>query len=270
MIILHASDLHFGRPHRPLALRALARFAVETSPDVVVFSGDFTQRAKVNEYEAARTFLATLEVPVVVVAGNHDVPLYRFWERLVSPYGNYRKYIARELDTVLDLNVGPGLPEGRFVGLNSAAPRSAIVNGRLTRKQLAFAERSFASASPESLRILVVHHNLLDPADGEPGRPMRGARRVLERIGAWGVDLVISGHIHRSYLGWNGVPFIHAGTASSNRGRGLEHARNSVNLIRVEGSNVEVSVYLYSEVSERFLQAGSHQYQEGIRARIRQ
>jgi predicted MPP superfamily phosphohydrolase len=100
--LLHISDLHFGPPFLPAVAEAVLRAADELAPDIVVASGDFTQRAKRRQYADARAFLERLPaVPRVVVPGNHDVPLYRVFERLFRPYANYRQYISDELETVL-------------------------------------------------------------------------------------------------------------------------------------------------------------------------
>ena len=270
MIIFHASDVHFGRPHLSELSEALVRFVHDLAPDAAVISGDLTQRAKAGEYRAARAFLDALAPhPVITTPGNHDVPLYRFRERMLVPYRNYRSAIERDLDTLLDVGGGPGTPGGaRFVALDSSSPRRAIVNGRVSARQLDFADESFAGAPAGALRVLVVHHNLIDPGDGPRAPPLRGARRILDRLPRWGVDLVLSGHIHRAYLGVSGVgagpdggvPLILAGTASSNRGRGREEGRNSFNLIRVEESGIEATVYLYSPDAGRFEPAESRRY----------
>ncbi|MXV95391.1 MAG: metallophosphoesterase [Gemmatimonadetes bacterium] len=290
VIILHASDLHFGKPHLPAVAEAVLRFVEEQDPDAVVVSGDLTQRARAGEYRAARRFLARLAPrPLVVTAGNHDVPLYRVWERIFAPYRKYRTYIGDRLDTVLDVGRtedpealsarapapanGPAgartRPGARFVALNSSAPHTAIVNGRLTDAQLRFAEGAFAGARPHDLRVLVVHHNLLGPLDGEPINLLPRARHILRAVEEWGVDLVLSGHIHRSDLGLSRcaagareevVPVVTAGTASSNRGRGPEEGRNSLNLVRVQQSSLEVMVYLYCEDSGCFMPGKSRRY----------
>ena len=268
MTVLHLSDLHFGKPHRPAVSDALLRLAHELAPAVVVVSGDLTQRAKATEYRAAAEFLSQLPptVPLVVVPGNHDVPLYRFWERLAAPYAKYRRHISRELNSVLEIVVPATASESasgtRIVALNSAAPRTAIVNGRLSRRQLRFAESAFASAPPGAHRVLTLHHNLvrpeddeLRPGDDEPGPPpLYGAARLLERLDAWRVDLVLCGHIHRGWLARHqGTPLLHAGTACSSRGRGRERGRNSVNLVQLRYSETSVVAYLYSEDAGRFL-----------------
>ena len=122
--VLHASDVHFGEPHLPRVARVFLDFARSLRPDVVVISGDLTQRARVGEYEEAAAFLKEFgDIPVVVTPGNHDIPVYRVWERLFAPFRNYREHISEELNTVTRL---PGMTE---VELNTASPSTAIVNG---------------------------------------------------------------------------------------------------------------------------------------------
>src|SRR5690606_2035475 len=101
MEILHISDLHFGPPYVPRVGDALLRAADRLRPEIIVASGDFTQRAKREQFEQAREFLAQLPaVPLVTVPGNHDVPLYRLLERMRSPHDLYREYISPDLNQV--------------------------------------------------------------------------------------------------------------------------------------------------------------------------
>ena len=118
--ILHGSDFHFGKPHLTSVNQAFRRVLETVGPDVVVLSGDFTQRAKDTEYQQARVFLDSLaDVPVIVTPGNHDVPLYRIGQRLLDPFKNYQKYVSRNLDEVTKLD------GAIFVALNSADPTVA-------------------------------------------------------------------------------------------------------------------------------------------------
>ena len=86
--LVHLSDLHFGRVDAELIEPLLVSVA-DAKPDLVVISGDLTQRARKRQFEAARAFLDRLPRPRIVVPGNHDVPLYRVWERFLSPLGKY-------------------------------------------------------------------------------------------------------------------------------------------------------------------------------------
>ncbi|MEX2526910.1 MAG: BamA/TamA family outer membrane protein [Gemmatimonadota bacterium] len=250
--VLHASDLHFGRPHLHGASERLRELVTTEAPDLLVFSGDFTQRAKVREYREAAAFLESLPpIPRVVTSGNHDVALYRFWERLIFPFRNYRRWIHPHLDYEMEL---PGIS---VVSLSSAAPRRAIVNGRLSRAQLDFAQEVLLRAPSHHLRMAVIHHPLVSPEDGVKAAPIPGAMGILERLYGMGVDLVLGGHFHRAFAReWSPPPpvegdaregmdhpmcLVMAGTATSARGRGVERDRNSVNLIRVDSRSVTVT-----------------------------
>ncbi len=277
MTVLHASDLHFGRPHRHAVADALIRCARRLGPDVAVVSGDLTQRAKAREMRAARSFLARLApVPCVVAPGNHDVPLYRVWERLLGPYRNYRASVRSELDGALDVAGAAGGPPARFVWLNSAAPRGAVVAGRLSRRQTAFAGQACRTARPDAKRVLVVHHppSALAGSDARP--PLRGGRRFAAKLPDWRVDLVLSGHEHETRLGWAAsaagaagasVPLAIAGTATSSRGRGAEAGRCAFNLVRLEDNGLRVARYLYCEDARRFVEAGGRAYPAPSRSR---
>jgi 3',5'-cyclic AMP phosphodiesterase CpdA len=131
LTLLHISDLHFGPKFLPEVGEALLRIAGELEADFVVASGDFTQRAKAAQFAAARAFLDRLpRVPCIVVPGNHDVPLYRVWERLFAPYSNYKRYISSQLESVVARD------DAVIVSLNTTAPWSKIIEGRVTRRQL--------------------------------------------------------------------------------------------------------------------------------------
>jgi 3',5'-cyclic AMP phosphodiesterase CpdA len=95
--ILHVSDLHFGRID-PATLDPLRKTAERLKPDLVVVSGDLTQRARAWQFREARDYLATLPKPQLVVPGNHDVPLYDVVSRFLRPLSNYRRYISEDLE----------------------------------------------------------------------------------------------------------------------------------------------------------------------------
>ena len=55
--LVHASDVHFGKAHLPHVAEAFLRCVHDVDPQVIVVSGDLTQRAKVDEYRAAADFI---------------------------------------------------------------------------------------------------------------------------------------------------------------------------------------------------------------------
>ncbi len=255
--ILHGSDLHFGRPHAPEAAKDFLTLAHYVSPDLIALSGDFTQRAKNREYEAAAAYLKRLpQVPLVVTPGNHDVPLYRLWERASAPFRNYRRWIADELDSEYDLG------EAVVVALNTTTPDHTIVNGNVDDEQLERAAAAFARAANGGLRALVVHHALVGAPGGDRIAALPRARRIVNRLAEMGVELVLFGHLHRAFTSV-GVPngpeaadspvlLVCSGTTASDRGRGRERGKNSCNLVRVTNDGIAVTRYLRSPPAEGF------------------
>ncbi|MDE0358301.1 MAG: metallophosphoesterase [Gammaproteobacteria bacterium] len=260
--ILHGSDLHFGRPHAPAAATDFLTLAHALSPDLIALSGDFTQRAKNREYEAAAAYLKRLpRVPLVVTPGNHDVPLYRLWERAFAPFRNYRRWIADELDSEHDLGGAV------VVALNTTTPDRTIVNGNVADEQLERAAAAFARAGNGGLRALVVHHALVGAPEGDLIAALPRARRIVARLAEMGVELVLFGHLHRAFISV-GVPsgpstngsgeadspvlLVCSGTTASDRGRGREKGKNSCNLVRVTNDRIAVTRYLRCSLEDGF------------------
>jgi 3',5'-cyclic AMP phosphodiesterase CpdA len=251
LTLLHISDLHFGPPFVPHVGESLTRAAHELDPDIIVASGDFTQRARREQYAAARAFLDTLpKRPTVVVPGNHDIPLYRVFERLFHPYDLYREYISPELDTVHTHE------SAVIVALNTTHPTRAITNGRIRDAQLDLCRRSLREVPAGIARIVVAHHHFAPAPDYEGGQVMPGAKEALDVFKDLKVDMIMGGHLHRAYIGnsmdvypgkdrEHGIIIVQSGTTTSRRGRAREREKNSFNLIRVGDEVVRVTHYMY-------------------------
>lgn len=257
LTLLHASDFQCGRPFRPNAAEALIRLAGEVAPEVVVVSGDLTQRAKKREFALVRTILARLpEVPCIVTPGNHDVPLFRVFERLFAPYRNWRGAISPELDTVTRID------GATFVALNSSAPRRALVNGRIDPFQVELAREAFASTAPADIRALVIHHHFVPVPDGTDGTPLPRGAELVKEFEAMDVDFVLGGHVHQTHVTTSsdllgerpvpGIPLIACGTTTSWRGRGPEAHLNSLNVVRVHADEIEIVPHVMGEEGVAF------------------
>ncbi len=267
--LLHLSDLHFGKAFLPEVAEAVMVHAQEIGPDVVVVSGDLTQRAKAREFADAAEYLKRFEAPVVVTPGNHDVPFYRFWERLIVPYSNYHRYIHPELNSVTEV---AGL---LIVSLNSSR-RLTLTNGRIRRSQLGFASRAFERADDSLARIVVTHHHLAPPPDFMGGNVMPFARRALRRFTQLDVDLILAGHMHRSYIGSSldffpgdvrrrGIAIVQCGTTTSRRGRGRERFKNTFNLIQVDDQVIRIAHHAWIGELARFMPISEHVFPRGAR-----
>ena len=251
LTLLHISDLHFGPSYIPAVGEALVRAAHRLRPAVIVASGDFTQRAKRAQFLAARQYLDRLPPATrVLVPGNHDVPLYRVLTRLVAPYALYREYLTDALDAVVRR------PDAVIVALNSTAPRRAISNGRIRRPQLALCAKAFASAPVGAARIVVTHHHWAPAPDYEGGEVMPWAKQALDVLTELRVDLILSGHLHRAFIGnsldvyagrdrEHGILLVQCGTSTSRRGRAREREKNSFNWMRITDRAIHITHYMY-------------------------
>lgn len=241
--------------HLPEVSQGLHDVVVAKKPDLVVISGDLTQRAKPQQFREAKRFVDRIPAPTIAVPGNHDVPMYRVWERLLAPYDAYRKHFAEEMEPVwMD-------DELLVVGVNTAF-NWTIKNGRLLDDQLWHLRRTIESHGEGRARILVAHHPLVPPEDFHDRQVLRRAPEVLEAFADLKLHLVLSGHLHVSFLNVVGAgqatdrdPFaiVHTGTSASSRGRGWERGVNTCNWIEIERDQVHGQRFRWSGERRRFL-----------------
>ncbi len=238
--IAHLSDLHFGR-HDEAAAELLLADLSRAQPDMVVVTGDLTQRARHRQFAAARAFLERLPRPVIVIPGNHDVPLYDIVERFVGRLARYRRYICAELQPFFADD------EIALLGLNTARS-AAFSNGRISYRQAAAIKSVFGEVPANRLRILAIHHPLAVPVTAGDLAPVGRATMARKAMTEAGVRLVLSGHYHRAFSGDlpgsdlfsdGSILFVQAGTAISTRLRGEP---NSYNLLHLEPTAVTCTV----------------------------
>lgn len=254
MRIVHLSDLHFGAHDDGIA-SALRRDIAEIAPGIVIASGDFTQVGSAAEFRQARAFLDAMPAPVLAVPGNHDLPVWNLIERFADPYRRYRRYIATDLEPFqrLDGVVFAGLKTSRraLFGLDWS-------DGSISRAQLRRLAARLSSAPEDDFRIVVAHHPLLHPEEETLAQDVVAeAERALKAFAKMGVQMVLSGHLHRSYLRHHSadepvatvtteipdlptrtpIIVVQSGSAISTRLRGEP---NGYNVIDIEGASVAI------------------------------
>jgi len=266
LTILQISDLHFGKTFVPEVAEQALLFAREFNPDVIVVSGDLTQRARRDQFLEAKEFLARFpQVPMLVIPGNHDVPLYRVDRRLADPHALYREIINDELNPILNLD------SAVIVGLDSTAPRSAISNGRIHAWQLDFCQEAFTGAPEHTTKIVVAHHHFAPAPDYLHDWTMPKSKRAIMRFVEIGVDLILGGHLHRAYIGNSldfypgqhperGIIIAQSGTTTSRRGRGREHEKNSLNVIEIYPSTIDITHCFYFSDQRKFTPTSRHSF----------
>src|SRR5919198_1575503 len=187
--VLQVSDLHAGTEEEPEVEGDLRTLVRESGPELVVVSGDLTHRNTPAQHDRAANLLRSLERPLLVIPGNHDIPRWPPW-RFTRTFDEFRREWP-ELE--------PVYRSERLVvcGLNSVRPWKQQ-GGAVRRTQLEHVRRVFSDAPRGALRIVAVHHHLL-------GAPWRTAKRTIANrstlLGALvdaGAELIVSGHVHQS------------------------------------------------------------------------
>ena len=265
--LIHLSDLHFGA-HDDRLVEAVEQRVRAASPDLVVISGDLTQRARTEQFQDACRFLERLREAghdVLAVPGNHDVPLYDVLRRFLSPLTRYRRYIDETLCPLQEI------PGATVLGINTARSLT-FKDGRISHEQMDVIRETFERTDPKALRILVTHHPWFALPVGETGELQRAAGRselALDSIGEAGVDLLLAGHNHQASihsardLVTRAGPalVIQAGTATSTR---LRDQDQSFNRIDIDGHSVTVTVEVWkndgfvAQDSQRYEREGDH------------
>lgn len=241
--LVHLSDLHFGA-HDEQLVAAVERGINSLAPDLVVISGDFTQRARTDQFAEACRFLERLQKSgheVLGVPGNHDVPLYDVLRRFLSPLSRYRRFIDDSLCPFVEL---PGVA---VLGINTARSLT-FKDGRINHEQVEFIRQTFARTSSEAFRVLITHHPLFALKVGAQATPAIGRQELaLDAVQDAGVDLLLAGHNHQAETHWasdlvtraGGALVVQAGTATSTR---VRDQKQSFNTIDVGEQSVTVTV----------------------------
>lgn len=259
--IVHLSDLHFGRVDAAL-LDPLRERVAKVAPHLVVVSGDLTQRARAEQFRAAKAFLDTLPDPKVVVPGNHDVPLYNVFQRFFSPLDKYKRIVSAELE--------PRFIDGEIavIGINTARSLT-FKDGRINEGQAAKVHAVLDPLPESTTKIVVTHHPFDVPADEDPDNRVNRAEMAMKVFATCGADVLLSGHLHKSHTGHSAERYrfpgysaliVQAGTATSTRGRGES---NSFNALHVGANDITVERYEWKPESRQFEVADTQHYTYG-------
>lgn len=212
-LLMHLSDLHFGA-HDTQVCAAVLRLARRLKVDVLVVSGDLTQRATAMQFEQAREFLDALPAAHrLVIPGNHDLPLFAWWERLSGrAHARYARCFGQELQPVC-----------RAAGFHVIGVDTTRwwrhQRGSLSAAQIGQAAERLAGAQAQDWRIIVSHHPLAAARAQDRQHLPRRAQQATARWAAAGAQLLLSGHGHDPALALAlpGLWSAHAGTAVSLR-----------------------------------------------------
>lgn len=254
--IVQLSDIHFGTETEAV-LADLEKRLQALRPDILVCSGDITQRARRGQFQAFKQFLRRIPYgELVMVPGNHDVvPIYRPLKRWLKPYAHYERMRAevRAATSAMRANVV-------VIGVNSCNPWH-YKNGRLTSSTIAAVTSQLQRAPASALKFVFGHHPVDFVRDSDAENVVEGAERAVADWVRAGVDIIAGGHIH--YQFWRPLAarypkvggdalVCQAGTAISSRIRAGKPNGFITYQVGAERSALEIVLWAWNEDSGAF------------------
>ncbi|MFP4001491.1 MAG: metallophosphoesterase family protein [Candidatus Natronoplasma sp.] len=225
MKILHISDTHIGGESHfdKDALEKGLKESQNGEFDLLIHSGDVTQDGKLKNYLEARKFFDRLDIPYVVIPGNHDKRsggISLFEEYLGETYG------VKEVGDAVVIHIDSALPDTDV--------------GRVGKVKFDMMKEALNEHNKKGIKIVAVHHHTLPiPMAGRERNVLSNAGDLLDLFLRADVDLVLSGHRHypNVYRVENTV-FVNAGTISGMKTRHGD--KNSYNVIEIEKNKLRV------------------------------
>ncbi|MEI8338136.1 MAG: metallophosphoesterase [bacterium] len=261
--IVHLSDLHFGKIDAK-RVNPLIKKISEIKPDLIIVSGDLTQRATEKEYKDAKKFFRKLDRPIFVIPGNHDIPLINIFQRLTDPFKKYKKIISTDLNPFYcDETIA-------IAGINSVR-RYKITSGRISSKQISTTEKLLDNLDPKLIKIVVCHHPLDLPYSAKTIKKhthgvVSHSKTAMKHFSKIKVDIFLTGHIHQSHVadtkrrykidGYGGL-IIQAGTAMSKRTRWEPVA---FNVLKIKRPNISIENYVGDILSPNYILSSTKKF----------
>jgi len=259
-LVVHCSDLHFGRGFQPEPAQRLTRQIERLKPAAVVISGDLSMRARAGQFRQAAEFVRAIPAPTLIIPGNHDIPVFDLLTRVAAPLRNYRRFIE-------PLSTNPVvLRHAALVGINTIT-RWRHQRGRLRDGDLAQAAQLLAAAGPRRWRVAVAHQQFANlPGVHRPGT-YPNAEAALGALSAAGAHVVLHGHIHAASVrpspemfpaAARPVVVVSAGTPTCARLRGMDRRVFSFNLLEFGDMHFSVTPMDWDPGAEDFAPGDPH------------
>jgi 3',5'-cyclic AMP phosphodiesterase CpdA len=248
-LLFHISDIHFGLED-DRALDWVMQEIAEKRPAAVAITGDLTMRARRREFDAACHWIRSLDVPVTVEVGNHDLPYFNLIERFVAPYRRFHS-IKRVVECPI------ALPDLAIVPLKTVRrwqPRWPWSHGWVTDRALDNT-LSIIDRLPRGTKVLVACHHPLVEAGTRGKAWTKGGDRALAELAKRKVLATLSGHVHDAFDIVSQTPhgpvrMIGAGTLSQR----IRSTPQSFNEITWDGTRIDVRVRSIDDVPTAAMQ----------------
>lgn len=230
--IIHISDTHFGTEVSAV-VRAITQTIHDLQPDIIILTGDITQRARTSQFKEAATFMANLPAKTkLAIPGNHDIPLLNPFARFLTPYRNYnRAFGSRE---------SLWSEEGLNILCYDATSPLRHTRGKLTRHAVLRKLRAIKNSTPDSVLIACVHQPLVTAWPQDAHETLINREEIAQLWSEHQIDIVLSGHVHvpllittREFFPDLPHHFILAGAGTAVSHRVRPGAPNSFNVITI-------------------------------------
>ena len=259
-----------GHIHRSAHVRAVAREITRAKVDHVVITGDLTNLALEQEFEAVRTLLEEhlgLDPhQISAVPGNHD--LYTRGAMRDQRFTKYfHDYVASDLP-----ELGADIPLGRFpfvklrgpcaiIGLSSAIPRPPIMaSGYLGKPQLEALSRILVHPEVQKRTpVILIHHPIHNPPNKWKTfmKGLEDADALIAKLSGLHRGLLLHGHLHvrrKSTLGTPVGELLSVGATSASLEDDDEHKMAGFNLYEFDetGKLGAIEAHVLDAKEDRF------------------
>ncbi len=250
--LAHLSDTHFGTEISAI-IKALEDALKTLRPDLLILSGDITQRARKKQFLKAKAFLDETKIPFLSVPGNHDLPLFDVITRFTRPYRHYLNIFGeREFIKITNKTAIIGLdatgPERHKQGALDLSHVRQIFEGVRSR------------IGNDGQMIVVVHQPLMTAWREDRSEEMNNEAAVAQLFSAFRIDAVLSGHVHvplicTSEKAYPHLPysFVHSGAGTATSRRTRENKPNSFNFLEIGSTDMKITQYDYDAGSTSFI-----------------
>ena len=222
MKIVHISDMHLTSPQYVDAWgERLLKMTSEEEAALAVITGDTTDNGWTYEYKIAKEYIDRMEMPILIVPGNHDARNGGF-EIFEEMFGS--RFPSYENDEVM------------ILGLDSSEPD--IDDGHIGRENYGWIREKLATT--EKPKIIAMHHHLIPiPGTGRERHIPVDAGDFMNLCIASEVKLILSGHKHRPWI-WKleNTYLVTAGTATTMLLQGIRYP--SYNVLNIEADHIVI------------------------------
>ena len=253
----HLSDLHFGSHVSSEKLDSLRKDLLSQALELLVITGDVTDRGRLSQFRWARAFFRSLEIPFIIVPGNREVGFSAVWEWML-PHFAMRRYshFFGASDRVVYCSESNKVV---FIGLNSVHSFPSWP-GKVSRETRYWLKEQ-ASRFEDYLKVLFLHHPVVPVIRGSSfwAHSLSDAGEILNICTQNGIKLILQGHKHRSAVMEVNFPEREARVVVSSCGAPLMSRWDSVYHI-MEVSPASIVIHPREFFEGEFVEKGCYEF----------